>query len=100
VTNNKFSPTIIEEGLGTVAIAGSIAASPVLRPWYCKWGATSSELQMPLPGDKLVPKPWLESTRAISWSWRTSGDPGFDYAIAFMSAPQVDWDQPLVPDLP
>ena len=75
--NGKFNPTIIEEGLGAVAIAATIVSSPLSRPWYSKWGATESEVNMSLPGDDQVPKPVLESTRAITilvpaaeiWPW-------------------------------
>ena len=64
--NNQFNPTIIEEGLGALAIAGCILTSPLTRSWYSKWGATSAEVQMALPGDDIVPNPVLQSTRAIS----------------------------------
>ena len=75
--NSKYNPTIIEEGLGALAIAGSIVTSPLTRPWYSKWGATQEEVGKPLPGDDLVPNPVLESTRAITiqapstdvWPW-------------------------------
>jgi hypothetical protein len=73
----RFNPSIIEEGLGAVAIAACIVGSPLLRPWYRKWGATEAELKMSLPGDDLVPHPRLETTRAITiqapaaevWPW-------------------------------
>jgi hypothetical protein len=35
----RLNLSIIEEGLGAAVIAGSFVLSPVLRPWYCKWGA-------------------------------------------------------------
>lgn len=74
---NGYNPTIVEEGLGALAIAASIVSSPIIRPWYSQWGATKSEVSMALPGDDLVPKPVLESTRAITiqtsasnvWPW-------------------------------
>jgi hypothetical protein len=77
MTEDNFNPTIIEEGLGALAISGCIVTSPVSRPWYSKWGATEDEVQMPLPGDEFVPNPMLESTRAITiqapstdvWPW-------------------------------
>jgi hypothetical protein len=46
MADKRFNPTIIEEGLGTVAIAGCIVTSPVFRPWYRKWGATEAEVKM------------------------------------------------------
>jgi hypothetical protein len=77
MANNNFNPSIIEEGLGALAITGTILTSPLSRTWYSKWGATPAEMEMPLPGDEFVPNPKLESTRAISiqapdtavWPW-------------------------------
>ena len=48
-----------------------------IRPWHMRWGATESELAMPLPGDQLVPPSAVVSTRAITiratpqeiWPW-------------------------------
>jgi hypothetical protein len=47
-----------------VVLFGSYAL--VVRPWHLRWGATDEELSKPLLGDKLVPDPALESTRAIT----------------------------------
>ena len=77
MTTSKFNPTILEEGLGAAAIAGTILTSPLLRPWYSKWGASEVEVQKRLPGDEQVPDPILASTRAITinapmaevWPW-------------------------------
>ena len=77
MTTNRFNPTILEESLGAVAIAGTILTSPLLRPWYSKWGASEVEVEKRLPGDEQVPDPTLESTRAITinapatgvWPW-------------------------------
>ena len=77
MADGKFNPSIVEEGLGALAIAGSILTSPLTRPWYSKWGATEAEVSMSLPGDDQVPDPELESTRAITiqapatavWPW-------------------------------
>ena len=77
MANSQFNPTIVEEGLGALAIAASIVSSPFIRPWYSKWGATTAEAEMTLPGDEFVPQPNLVSTRAITiqapastiWSW-------------------------------
>jgi hypothetical protein len=74
-----YNPTLFEEGLGALAIAGSILSSPLTRSWYSKWGATTAEVEMSLPGDEFVPNPELESTRAITiqapapavWPWLT-----------------------------
>jgi len=77
MSDQNFNPTIIEEGLGAVSIAACIVASPLLRSWYRKWGASAQEVSMSLPGDEQVPNPRLDSTRAITiqapaaviWPW-------------------------------
>ncbi len=77
MTDKRFNPSLIEEGLGAVTIAACIVGSPLLRPWYCKWGASEAEVKMSLPGDELVPNPRLATTRAITiqapadevWPW-------------------------------
>jgi hypothetical protein len=77
MSDSNFNPTIIEEGLGALAIAGTIITSPISRSWYSKWGAVKGEVSMSLPGDEFVPNPVLESTRAITiqapaaeiWPW-------------------------------
>jgi len=77
LTERNFNPSILEEIFGAAAIAVSILLSPLLRPWYSKWGATSAEGKMLVPGDELALQPMLESTRAISihasaeavWPW-------------------------------
>jgi len=77
MANNKFNPTLIEEGLGALAIPFIVLFSPLLRPWYSKWGATETEVKKPLPGDERVSHPNMENTRAITiqapaeviWPW-------------------------------
>ena len=77
MNRKRFNPSIIEEGLGALAIAASILSSPLSRPWYSKWGATETEVSMSLPGDDPVTAPILTSTRAITiqapvtdvWPW-------------------------------
>lgn len=77
MTQIKYNPTLIEEGLGAAAIAASILLSPMLRRWYSQWGVSAGEKDMLLPGDDLVPNPVLESNRAITihapagdiWPW-------------------------------
>jgi len=52
-------------------------AAPLLRGRYNRWGATTSEVTAPMPGDELVPHPRLGYTRAITvnaspetvWQW-------------------------------
>ena len=49
----------------------------VIRPWHLRWGATDAEVRRPLPGDDQVPRPYLDSTRAVTidapvsavWPW-------------------------------
>jgi hypothetical protein len=67
--------------LAILGVVLSEAYAFVVRPWHLRWGATDEELSKPLLGDKLVPDPALESTRAITvhapveevveevWSW-------------------------------
>ncbi len=63
------------EGGAQVAVA--MLTLPVSRHWYNRWGATHAELACAMPGDELVPRPKLTSTRAISiaappgevWAW-------------------------------
>ena len=57
--------------------AGLAAYMLVIRPWHLKWGATRSEAQGPQPGDAIVERPRIETTRAITiqacaaevWPW-------------------------------
>ena len=77
MSKSRFNPTIVEEGLGAAAIGVTVLTSPLLRPWYSKWGATEAEVKKTLPGDAQVPNPVLETTRAITiqapaeaiWPW-------------------------------
>jgi hypothetical protein len=49
----------------------------VIRPWHLKWGTTSDEAQLPLPGDEFVPDAQINATHAITiaapidrvWPW-------------------------------
>ena len=49
----------------------------VLRPWQLRWGATSEEVGLTLPGDTMVASPDFNATRAITiassralvWRW-------------------------------
>ena len=60
MAGNNFNPTIIEEGLGALAIAGYIVSSPLTRSWYSKWGATTAEVENDHLGDELISDPRLE----------------------------------------
>ena len=49
----------------------------VYRPWQLTWGATSDEVNRPMPGDKIVREPTFNATRAVTvdapperiWPW-------------------------------
>lgn len=74
---DNFNPTLFEELLAAGAIGANVLLSPVTRPWYAYWGSTPGERRRPLPGDEIVPRPRLVSTRAITidappaaiWPW-------------------------------
>ncbi|HWN68910.1 MAG TPA: hypothetical protein VNM90_14830 [Haliangium sp.] len=63
--------------IGALAVLGAVLSSPFLRRWYRRWGATPADEARALPGDELVPRPRLTTTRAITihapvqsvWSW-------------------------------
>jgi hypothetical protein len=67
----------LENLIGAVLVGSTLVASPLLRSWYNRWGATDVEVRQPLPGDELVPSPMLGYTRAITiqappervWPW-------------------------------
>jgi hypothetical protein len=69
--------TVVESLGGAAAIGATVLLSPLLRPWYGRWGATHEERTRRLPGDDLVPSPRLQSTRAVTvrapasgvWPW-------------------------------
>jgi hypothetical protein len=73
----KLAPS----GRVVVAVLGGVAAVSaytfLIRPWHLRWGATEEELKLSLPGDELVDRPKLTSTRAITieapakdiWPW-------------------------------
>lgn len=62
---------------GAAAIFATLLVSPLLRGRYNRWGADSEECRAGMPGDELVSKPRLGSTRAITidappdavWPW-------------------------------
>ncbi|WP_428267580.1 hypothetical protein [Haliangium sp.] len=68
---------LFEAALGGLAMLGAVLLSPVLRPWYRRWGATADEDTRALPGDGLMIQPRLTSTRAVTirassrivWAW-------------------------------
>jgi hypothetical protein len=62
---------------GGAKIAAAILTAPVLRGPHNRWGAAPAEVSAAMPGDELVPKPKISSTRAITidapphdvWPW-------------------------------
>jgi hypothetical protein len=76
MAQNRF--TLIAEGIGGAVTMGlMIVFSPLLKPWYRKWGATEAETRLPLPGDELVTRSRSGYTAAITikgtpaqvWPW-------------------------------
>jgi hypothetical protein len=63
--------------LASFGTALAVAYPTIIRRWMLRWGATTEELREPLPGDALVPRPAVSSTRAITvtapveavWPW-------------------------------
>lgn len=69
---------VIGEGvLGAIAIGATVLLSPLMRPWYSKWGATEAEANRKIPGDELVPEAKTQLTLAVTvrapagqiWPW-------------------------------
>lgn len=68
---------ILDNILGALQVGGALLLSPLIRPWYNRWGATTEQLSSPLPGDELVPQPLMGYTRAVTidapvdrvWPW-------------------------------
>jgi hypothetical protein len=62
-------------GAGFIVVV--LLFSPLLKGWYRGWGATTAEIKKKLPGDELVPRPRMQSTRALTiqapptavWPW-------------------------------
>ena len=69
--------TILDGTCGGVIIAGTVILSPMLAPWYRRWGTTEQEARSALPGDDLVSRPRSEITCALTvrapvervWPW-------------------------------
>jgi hypothetical protein len=62
---------------GGLFVLGALAASPLIRRRYNRWGVDDGEVTTELPGDDLVPEPDLGYTRGITvdvrpedvWPW-------------------------------
>lgn len=89
------------------ASAGALAYALIIRPWHLGWGATGRERSMPLPGDEIVIRPNMESTRAITidappsdvWPWLVQMGKGrgglysydwLDIAFGFLDEPSAE----------
>jgi hypothetical protein len=63
--------------LDTLSAVPIWAVSPLMRPWHMRWGATDSEIRLPMPGDEVVPRAQFNATRAVRidappeqvWPW-------------------------------
>jgi hypothetical protein len=61
----------------TVLLVGGLAYRFVLLPWHLHWGATEAEVRAAMPGDEIVSRSNMSSTRAITirasaaqvWPW-------------------------------
>jgi hypothetical protein len=71
--------TVVEGPGGVLALAGTVVLSPLLAPWYRRWGVTTEETQRSLAGDELALHFRSEITCAITveapvqriWPWLT-----------------------------
>ena len=59
------------------ALGTAIAVTAILRRRYLRWGATDDEMSVTLPGDELVSRPGMTTTRGVTiraaadsvWPW-------------------------------
>ena len=73
----KLSNKTIAVAAGFGILASVAAYTFVVRKWHNRWGASDSEVDMVLPGDDIVRRPNMCSTRAITihappsdvWPW-------------------------------
>lgn len=64
-------------GLASLGATAAGAYALFIRPWHLHWRATNEEVHQSMPGDDLVPRVLMESTRAITinapaevvWPW-------------------------------
>ena len=89
--------TSIATGTFLAASGGVIAYPLFFRRWCLTWGTRPGEVSMKLPGDELLPKPGLVSTRAVqvdapagaTWPWLIQMGPGRGGAYTY------DWIENL-----
>lgn len=63
--------------LDTLSAVPIWLASPVIRPWHLRWGATDAEVAGPMPGDDVVRRAQFNATRSVTidappasvWPW-------------------------------
>lgn len=75
--SEKSSHTKIALIADTLTAVPIWAATPFVRPWHMRWGATKAEVSGPMPGDDIVPRSQFNATRAITinaapedlWPW-------------------------------
>ena len=73
----RLSREVLEGISGGAQVAVVTLSAPVVRHWYNRWGAKPAEIVGAMPGDELVPRPKMTSTRAITinappedvWAW-------------------------------
>jgi hypothetical protein len=83
--------------VGGVAVGVEVATYPLWRRWCLTWGATGDEADGPLPGDELLAKPAIVTTRAVLvdappeaiWPWLVQMGPGRGGAYTY------DWIENL-----
>ncbi|MEJ2349824.1 MAG: hypothetical protein P8Y03_08570 [Anaerolineales bacterium] len=51
---------------GAILISAGVSLSPLIRPWYSKWGATTAEVNRKMPGDDLVSDAKTHLTLAVT----------------------------------
>lgn len=64
-------------GTRAAALGTAIAVTALLRRRYLRWGATDDEMSVTLPGDELVSRPGMTTTRGVTiraaadsvWPW-------------------------------
>jgi len=74
---NRVSMIRTASRLAVAAAALLGAYVLAIRPWHLRWGATDKDVRRPMPGDDLVPHPFLDATRALTirarpeevWPW-------------------------------
>lgn len=72
-----LSRNVLEMIVGGAEIGAAAITAPLMRHSYNRWGATAAEVASAMPGDELVPRPKITSTRAITvgappehvWAW-------------------------------